>query len=277
MGERDSIAGNQASEALPRRRSILELRGVHKAFGGKEVLCGVDLRIESGLITVIIGGSGAGKSVLVKHLIGLIAPDSGQVLFHGRDLGAMSRQELIQARTRFGMLFQSGALFDSMSVYENVAFPLREHRRLGREEERRLVSESLEALNLFGVERLFPSELSGGMRKRVALARATILQPEIIIYDEPTTGLDPVMIKQVDDMIAETRQRLQVTSVVISHDMASTFRIAHRVAMLHQGRIIAFSTPGELRQSSNPVVSNFIHVSGTGPLSSFPSAVEASP
>ena len=246
---------------------ILEVRGLHKSFGPHDVLRGIDLKIEKGLITVIIGGSGSGKSVLVKHLIGLLRPDRGTILLHGRDLADMDRSELIEARTKFGMLFQMGALFDSMTVYENVAFPLREHRRgMKRAEERELVIDALETLNLFNVEDKFPSELSGGMRKRVALARATILKPEIIIYDEPTTGLDPMMIKQVDDMIAETQERFQATSVVISHDMASTFRIAHRVAMLHKGQIRVYGTPETLRESDDPIVRQFIFVSGTGPL-----------
>ncbi len=258
---------------------ILEMVGVHKSFGDQHVLRGIDLEIERGLTTVIIGGSGSGKSVLVKHLIGLLQPDRGQVLFHGRDIGAIGSKEFLSVRTRFGMLFQSGALFDSMSVYDNVAFPLREHRaNLSREDEQQEVLGSLAALNLEGVEGKFPSELSGGMRKRVALARATILKPEIIIYDEPTTGLDPVMIKQVDDMIAETSQRLSITSVVISHDMASTFRIAHRVAMLHKGQIVAMGTPEEMRTCREPTVRNFIFVSGTGPLTSPPTTTsEAAP
>lgn len=246
---------------------ILEAAGVHKAFGAQQVLRGIDLQVERGLVTVIIGGSGSGKSVLLKHLIGLLRPDRGEVRFHGRDIATMEGRELLEFRARIGMLFQNGALFDSMSVYDNVAFPLREHRRgQGREQERAAVVGALEALGLHGIERKFPAELSGGMRKRVALARATILGPEIILYDEPTTGLDPVMIKAVDDMIAETQERLRVTSVVISHDMASTFRIAHRVAMLYQGRIIAYGTPDELRRSRDERVQAFIHVSGTGPL-----------
>ncbi len=247
--------------------SIIEVRDLHKAFGAQQVLRGIDLRIATGRTTVIIGGSGSGKSVLLKHLIALMRPDHGQVLFHGRDIFAMSPREVLGVRGRFGMLFQNAALFDSMNVYENIAFPLREHRRsLPRSEERELVMESLQALNLYNVEHKYPAELSGGMRKRVALARATILQPEIILYDEPTTGLDPIMIKQVDDMIAETAERLKVTSVVISHDMASTFRIAHYVAMLHRGRIIAHGTPDDIQHLQDDRVREFIHVSGTGPL-----------
>ena len=247
--------------------AIIEVRGLHKAFGSQQVLRGIDLRIAAGRTTVIIGGSGSGKSVLLKHLIALMRPDRGQVLFHGSDIFAMSAREVLEVRSRFGMLFQNAALFDSMSVYDNVAFPLREHQRsLTRAEVRERVMGSLHALNLYNAEGKFPGELSGGMRKRVALARATILGPEIILYDEPTTGLDPIMIKQVDDMIAETAERLRVTSVVISHDMASTFRIAHYVAMLYQGEIIAYGTPEEFQASSDPRVQEFIHVAGTGPL-----------
>lgn len=247
--------------------AIIEVKGLHKAFGTQEVLRGIDLRVALGRTTVIIGGSGSGKSVLLKHLIALMRPDQGQVMLHGADIFAMSAREVLEVRGRFGMLFQNSALFDSMNVYENVAFPLREHRRdLSRGAERELVTDSLHALNLHDTERKFPSELSGGMRKRVALARATILGPEIILYDEPTTGLDPIMIKQVDDMIAETAERLRVTSVVISHDMASTFRIAHFVAMLYRGRIIAYGTPEEIQASADPRVQEFIHVAGTGPL-----------
>lgn len=245
---------------------ILEVLGLYKSFGGRPVLNGVDLRIATGEVTVIIGGSGSGKSVLIKHLVALLRPDRGEVRFHGRNLFDMSAAELITARKSFGMLFQASALFDSMDVYDNVAFPLREHRRLGRAEERDLVMGRLEELKLFNDEHKFPAELSGGMRKRVALARATILDPEILIYDEPTTGLDPMMISQVDDMIAETQARHKVTSVVISHDMASTFRIAQHIAMLYEGRIIEYGTPAEFKASTNPIVRQFIFVSGTGPL-----------
>lgn len=251
-----------ASDAEP----ILQVVDLHKSFGTQQVLRGIDLRIETGKITVIIGGSGSGKSVLIKHLVALLRPDRGEVRFRGRDLFTMSDADLLAARKHFGMLFQSGALFDSMSVYDNVAFPLREHRKMPKAEERDLIASRLEELNIAHAMHKFPGELSGGMKKRVALARATILDPEVLIYDEPTTGLDPVMIAQVDDMIAETQERRKVTSIVISHDMASTFRIAHRVAMLHQGQIIAQSSPDEFRNSELEVVRRFIFVSGTGPL-----------
>ena len=251
--------------------AILEVNDLHKSFGGQAVLRGVDLTIATGKVTVIIGGSGSGKSVLVKHLVGLLRPDSGQVKLHGRDLFAMPPDELLKARRQFGMLFQAGALFDSMTVYENIAFPLREHRPMPRQEERDLVHARLAELNLVNVDHKYPAELSGGMKKRVALARATILDPEIIIYDEPTTGLDPMMIAQVDDMIAETQERhAGVTSVVISHDMASTFRIADHIAMLYEGQIVEYGAPTAFRNSTNEVVRKFIFVSGTGPLQSTP-------
>lgn len=253
-------------DATTGQEPILEVVGLHKAFGAQKVLRGIDLRIETGRITVIIGGSGSGKSVLIKHLVALLRPDAGEVRLHGRNLFTMGPDDLLDARRRFGMLFQAGALFDSMSVYDNVAFPLREHKRLNRKDERELVLARLEELNLFNVEFKFPNELSGGMRKRVALARATVLDPEIILYDEPTTGLDPVMIAQVDDMIAETQERCKVTSIVISHDMASTFRIAHQIAMLHEGRIVEAGSPDEFRNSANENVRAFIFQSGTGPL-----------
>ncbi len=267
----DASTGTSRRPSGAAGEAIIEVRDLHKSFGTQHVLRGINLRIATGETTVIIGGSGSGKSVLLKHLIALMRPDHGQVLFHGQDIFDMNPREVLGVRSRFGMLFQNAALFDSMNVYDNVAFPLREHRRKQpRSEEREQVMNSLQALNLYNVEHKFPSELSGGMRKRVALARATILQPEIILYDEPTTGLDPVMIKQVDDMIAETAQRLKVTSVVISHDMASTFRIGHHVAMLYQGQIIAHGTPAEFREFSDERVREFIHVDGTGPLDRSP-------
>ena len=248
------------------RETILDVVDLHKAFAGHAVLRGINLAIPEGEITVIIGGSGSGKSVLIKHLVALLRPDRGEVRFRGRDLFAMKDLELLEVRRHFGMLFQNAALFDSMTVFDNVAFPLREHQRLAKSEEHDRVMAALTDLKMGHAALKFPGELSGGMRKRAALARATILRPEILIYDEPTTGLDPVMIKQVDDMIAETQERLQVTSVVISHDMASTFRIAHHIAMLYQGQIVEHGTPEEFKNSDNPLVRDFIFVSGTGPL-----------
>ena len=267
-----SSATAHTTEAGAAEAPVLEASNLEKAFGTQKVLRGINLRIETGLVTVIIGGSGSGKSVLIKHLIGLLHPDAGEVRFHGNAIADMNGRDLLQFRSRMGMLFQSGALFDSMSVYENVAFPLRAHRRhLSKAEEREMVIDSLQQLGLNNVDHKFPSELSGGMRKRVGLARATILGPEIIFYDEPTTGLDPIMIHQVDDMIAETQERLKVTSIVISHDMASTFRIGHRIAMLYEGQIIAYDTPERFREVDDERVQRFINVGGTGPLKAPPS------
>jgi phospholipid/cholesterol/gamma-HCH transport system ATP-binding protein len=239
------------------------VRGLCKSFAEHRVLKGVDLDVERGKINVIIGGSGAGKSVLMKHLIGLLKPDSGSILVDGEDIVPMNDFELNRIRTKFGMLFQYAALFDSMTVEENVMFPLVEHRRrrLKRPQMREIVREKLQSLGLYNIERKYPAELSGGMRKRVGLARAIVLEPEILFYDEPTTGLDPIATKNVDDMIADIAGRLGVTSVVISHDMASTFRIGHRVSMLFSGRIVASGTPEQILSHPNPDLREFIATS----------------
>jgi phospholipid/cholesterol/gamma-HCH transport system ATP-binding protein len=228
------------------------------------VLRGIDLDIERGRINTIIGGSGQGKSVIVKHIMGLLKPDAGRILIDGTDIVPLSDFELNQVRRKMGMLFQYSALFDSMTVEENVAFPLLEHRRgLGRARIAALVRDKLSMLGI-GPEALpkFPAEISGGMRKRVALARAIVMEPEILIYDEPTTGLDPIATKNVDEMIADAAARLGVTSIVISHDMASTFRISHVVAMLYEGRIVARGTPQEMMRSPVGPLQEFIRTSG---------------
>ncbi|MEK6608218.1 MAG: ABC transporter ATP-binding protein [Myxococcota bacterium] len=244
----------------------IRLRGVRKSFGAHPVLRGVDLDIERGKINIIIGGSGQGKSVLVKHMIGLIKPDAGQILVDGEDIVPMGDFALNRVRRKMGMLFQYSALFDSMTVEENVSLPLLEHRKdLGRGRIREIAAERLDVL---GIQRRdlakYPAEISGGMRKRVALARAIVLEPEILIYDEPTTGLDPIATQNVDEMIADAAQRLGVTSVVISHDMTSTFRIGHRVSMLYDGRIVAHGTPREILDTKHPVLRQFIELSGVG-------------
>jgi phospholipid/cholesterol/gamma-HCH transport system ATP-binding protein len=239
---------------------MIEVRDLHKSFAGQPVLRGVDLSMERELITVIIGGSGQGKTVLLKHLIGLLKPDRGQILVDGQDIVPLTERELLAVRRKFGMVFQHAALFDSMSVYENVSFPLREHTRLTEAERRRLVREKLDALGLGAIENKYPAELSGGMRKRVGLARAVILNPQIILYDEPTTGLDPVATENVDAMIVGAARTFRVTSVVISHDIPSTLRIANRVAMLHEGRIIATGTPDEIRRHEHPEVQRFLRL-----------------
>jgi len=243
---------------------LIAVEELHRRFGDKEVLRGVDLDIPPGLVTAIIGASGSGKSVLVKHIIGLLQPTSGRIRFRGQDLTAMGRRPRDRLRRHFGMLFQHSALFDSMSVEDNIAFPLVEHTRWSRREIRRTVAEKLELLGLAGTGQMFPADLSGGMRKRVALARAIVLNPDVLIYDEPTTGLDPITTLQVDRMIKETQERLHVTSVVISHDMASTFRIADRIAMIHEGRIVECAPPDRFRDSSRAEVRQFLLASSLG-------------
>jgi phospholipid/cholesterol/gamma-HCH transport system ATP-binding protein len=242
--------------------TAIQIRSVYKAFGSHEVLKGIRLTVPRGKITTIIGGSGSGKSVLIKHIIGLLQPDRGRVFVDGEDITRLGSRALIKVRAKFGMLFQHSALFDSMTVEDNVAFPLREHTKLSRKEIQRQVAEKLEVLGLAGMGKKWPAELSGGMRKRVGLARAITMNPSFLIYDEPTTGLDPVLAAQVDEMIGETQDRLGVTSVVISHDMASTFRLAHQIAMIHDGQIVCSGTPNEIAVSEVPQVQQFIRVSG---------------
>jgi phospholipid/cholesterol/gamma-HCH transport system ATP-binding protein len=256
-------SGDDAGVGAASERYQIRVRDLAKQFGGQDVLRDISLDIERGRINVIIGGSGAGKSVIMKHLIGLLKPDAGHIWVDGMDLVPMDDFELNRIRTKFGMLFQYAALFDSMTVEENVMFPLVEHRRrsMSRPAMRELVREKLHSLDLINIEKKYPAELSGGMRKRVGLARAIVLEPEILFFDEPTTGLDPIATKNVDDMIAEISKRLRVTSVVISHDMASTFRIGHRISMLYQGTIIASGTPDEILRTRNEHLREFLATS----------------
>lgn len=254
------------NQADPPARTIVRIRGLHKSFGENRVLQGVDLDIQEGSVTVVIGPSGCGKSVLIKHVIGLLRPDEGAIWVDGQDITRLSERAMTLVRRKFGMLFQHSALFDSMTVLENVMFPLREHTRMSRREMRDLAIRRLQQLGLYGVEDVYPAELSGGMRKRVGLARATILNPKIVIYDEPMTGLDPIMCENVEDMILTARREFGVTSIIISHDMASTFRMADKVAMLHEGRIVIEGPPETVRMSRNTIVRRFIYLSGTGPL-----------
>ena len=237
---------------------MIEVRDLWKSFGGNQVLKGVSLQAMPGTTTVILGGSGSGKTVLMKHIMGLFKPDHGQVIVDGEDVTRMDRRELSRFRTRMGMVFQSSALFDSLTVFENVAFALREHTKLSEQEIGDLVKEKLAVVELYGVEEKFPAELSGGMRKRVALARAIVREPKIVLYDEPTTGLDPLTTESVDDMIIGAREKLGVTSVVISHDIGSTFHIGDHVAMLHDGRIVEEGPPDKLRNSQEPHTRHFL-------------------
>lgn len=237
---------------------MIETRAIVKNFGAQRVLDGISLRIERGEAVVIIGRSGCGKSVLLKHLIGLLHPDSGQVLIEGQDLGQMTERELLPVRRQFGMLFQSAALFDSMTVEENIAFPLRREGQLTEAEIARRVEEVLEVVELPGTQHKKPAELSGGMRKRVGLARAVVYRPQIVLYDEPTTGLDPVMSDAIDRLIMRVTERYQVTSVVVTHDLRSMRRVGQRLLMMHQGRIHADAPPEAMFNSSDPVVQQFV-------------------
>ena len=216
------------------------------------------MTIPTGQTTVIIGRSGGGKSVLLKHIMGLIRPDSGEIWIDDEEINRLNQRNLYRVRRRFGMLFQEGALFDSMSVGENVAFPIREHKRMSHSEIEKLVAEKLALVGLQEIENKLPSELSGGMRKRVALARAMALDPDIMLFDEPTTGLDPIMTASIDHLIIETQKRFQMTCVVISHDIQSVFRIAHNIFMLYEGKIIEGGTPEVFRQSDNKIVQDFL-------------------
>ena len=243
----------------------IRLRGVEKSFGEKLVLRGVDLDVHEGESLVIIGGSGTGKSVLLKHMIGLLHPDAGTVEVDGVDLATLDFKEITKFRLRFGMAFQEGALFDSMTVWENVAFPLQRAGRSKAETMER-VAECLDMVHLDGAEDKLPSELSGGMRRRVGFARAVALEPEILLLDEPTTGLDPVISAVVDDLIVEMRERLHATTVMITHDMTSAFRVGERVGMIHRGDIIALADPETFQQLDDPRVRQFLERQATGPL-----------
>lgn len=239
---------------------MIRVENLHKSFGDRPVLTGLDLFCPEGQTTVILGGSGTGKSVLMKHMVGLVRADQGSVVVDGTDVAGLNEKGLRALRDRIGMVFQQSALFDSMTVFQNVAFPVVEAagERVSKDELRERVRDSLALFDLYDVEDLTPAELSGGMRKRVALARAIIRRPGIVLYDEPTTGLDPVTTRQVDRMIQTAREKLGVTSVVISHDIGSAFRVADRLAFLHDGRILAVGSPEEMKTTDVKELNEFL-------------------
>jgi len=226
----------------------------------------VDLEIEKGKITVIIGRSGEGKSVLIKHIIGLLKPDEGQIFLDGLELTALKEKEFNEVRKRFGMLFQSSALFDSMTVAENVGFPLREHTDLAYADMLKSVKEKLNRVGLVDVEEMMPADLSGGMKKRVGLARAIIMDPEIVLFDEPTTGLDPIMADSISELVLSTQKALNTTYVLITHDIPFTYKIADKIAMLHEGRIVAEGTVEEIKKNPDPVLRQFLEGRAEGPI-----------
>jgi len=245
---------------------MIELIDVTKKFGDQVVLNRLNLRVPPGKITAVIGPSGEGKSVLLKHMIGLLRPEAGQVLVEGENITRMNRQELNRVREKFGMLFQNAALFDSLTVFENVAFPLEEKTRLSRTEIRDRVHEALEHVGLKGIDRKFPDELSGGMKKRVGLARALLLDPRIILFDEPTTGLDPIICRAIHQLIHDTHSRYGFTAVIVSHEIPEIYDITDNVAMLYRGEIISTGTPDDIRNSDHPVVRQFVSGSLDGPI-----------
>jgi phospholipid/cholesterol/gamma-HCH transport system ATP-binding protein len=238
---------------------MIEVRDLKKTFGAQKVLDGISFRIEPGESAVIIGRSGCGKSVLLKHLIGLLHADSGEVIIDEENINAMDERQLLEVRRKFGMLFQSAALFDSLNVAENISFVLRRERRLSDREIKDRVEEVLEMVELSGIQKKKPSELSGGMRKRVGLARAIIYKPEIVLYDEPTTGLDPVVSDSIDQLIIRVREKLKITSIVVTHDTRSMRRVGQKILMMVNGKIYAAGTPEEIFSSQDPVIYRFVN------------------
>ncbi len=242
---------------------MIEIIDLHKSFGDNHVLRGVNLLIKEGEFLAIIGRSGCGKSVLLKHIVGLLKPDEGIVKFGGKVISELDKKELYEVRKRFGFLFQGAALFDSMSVEENISLPLIENSsELTKDKIDELVTQKLELVGLPGIQKLKPAELSGGMKKRVALARALITNPDYILYDEPTTGLDPIMSDSIDELIKQLNEKLKVTSIIVTHDMFSVKNTAEKIAMMHEGKIYFTGTPDEMINSNDPVIINFIKRTG---------------
>jgi phospholipid/cholesterol/gamma-HCH transport system ATP-binding protein len=247
-------------------QGMIEIKDVYKSFRDNHVLRGVDLTINKGETIVILGRSGCGKSVLLKLIMGLLKPDAGKIFISGDEITFWNDDQLNKLRQRFGMLFQASALFDSMTVDENVGLGLREHTKLSEEEIQQRVTEKLKMVGLSEVEQQKPAELSGGMKKRVGLARAIAMDPEYVLYDEPTTGLDPIMADVINDLIIRLRNTLSITSIAVTHDIVSAYKIADRIAMLYEGKIIFVGTPEEVKNTNDPVVRQFIEGSAEGPI-----------
>jgi phospholipid/cholesterol/gamma-HCH transport system ATP-binding protein len=245
---------------------MIRVVDLHKSFWEKKVLQGVNLDVDRGETLVVIGQSGSGKSILIKHLIGLMLPDKGEIFVDGVEITRLKEDELYKVRRKFAMLFQGAALFDSLTVLENVRFGLERYTDRSHKEIDEMARDALQRVGLEGVDDLMPFELSGGMRKRVGLARAIAYNPEIILYDEPSTGIDPIRADAINDLIIQMKQDLNVTSVVITHDMVSTYKVADRVAMLYRGKIIATGAPEEIRNSKNPIIQQFISGAAEGPI-----------
>ena len=245
---------------------MLEIENLEKRFNGTPVLRGVNLKVEEGETVTVIGGSGSGKSVLLKTIIGLMTTDRGSVKVRGRELHNLGWKESVAERKKYSMLFQGGALFDSLTVFENIAFPARLHTDWKEEKIRREVAERLQMIGLSGIEDKKPAELSGGMKKRVSLARSIILSPEMLLYDEPTTGLDPIMADVINELILKLQRQLNATSIVVTHDMPSAYKVSDRIVMLYQGEIIEDTTPEKIENTGSPIVKQFITGSAYGPI-----------
>ncbi|OGW82926.1 MAG: ABC transporter ATP-binding protein [Omnitrophica bacterium RIFCSPHIGHO2_02_FULL_51_18] len=250
-----------------KKEIVISVKNLTKRFGSRTILSEVSLDIYEGETLVVMGGSGCGKSTFLRHLIGALRPDEGEVWMFGKNIAKADEMEMDEIRKQFGMLFQSGALFDSMTVGENIALPLREHTKLDENIIRIVIKLKLDLVGLRGFENLMPSQLSGGMKKRCGLARAIVMDPKIVFYDEPTAGLDPVMTGVIDKLTMDLTKKLNITSVVVTHDMGSVFRIANRIVMLHEGRVLEIGTPDEIRHSKNPIVQQFITGGAEGPIS----------
>jgi phospholipid/cholesterol/gamma-HCH transport system ATP-binding protein len=245
---------------------MIRVTDLHKSFGGTRVLQGVNLDVEKGETLVIMGQSGSGKSILIKHLIGLIMPDRGEIYVDGVEITSLSEEEHYKVRRKFAMLFQGAALFDSLTVLQNVSFGLERYTDHTHQKIEQMARQALHRVGLREVVNLMPFELSGGMKKRVGLARAIAYEPEIILYDEPSTGIDPIRADAINDLIIQMKNDMKVTSIVITHDMVSTYKVADRVAMLYQGKIIATGSPEEIRDSNNPIIQQFITGAAEGPI-----------
>ena len=245
---------------------MIEIKELYKSFGGQKVLEGLNLKINKGSTYVVIGRSGCGKSVMLKHIVGILKPDKGKVFVDDQEVSALALKELSALRMRIGMVFQGGALFDSLSVAENVGFGLIEHNRASHKEILERIKESLDLVGLSGIENKMPSALSGGMKKRVALARAICIKPEVILYDEPTTGVDPITADAINELIKSLHDKLKVTAIAVTHDMRSAYKIADRIAMMYQGKIIAEGSPEEIQNTKDPVVHQFINGLSKGPI-----------
>ena len=238
---------------------MIKVRGLTKSFRGQQVLRGLDLDVPDASLTVIIGRSGGGKSVFLKHLLGLLRPDSGQILINGTDVTNLGSRAMDEVRQHYGVVFQGGALFDSQTCFDNVAFPLREKTKLDERQIAERVEKRLDQVGLTGVGNKYPAEVSGGMRKRVAIARALVTEPEIVFFDEPTTGLDPILVNTIHRLIHDLHRAFGFTAVIVSHEIPEIFEVADTVAMLHEGRIVAVGPPAAIQGSANPVVKQFIH------------------